>query len=164
MSAAARSDRPSHAARVTRAIARATAPLSRPLAGRRAFPLWAVVHHRGRQSGRAYALPIAIRASADSFTIPLPWGSETHWLRNVVAAGGCTIRWRGREHAAVAPRVIGFEIAADAFHPLQRSVMRVAGIESFLRLRRVEPAELRGVGDDVDLHDAPIGDGEGRDE
>ncbi|HEX7172010.1 MAG TPA: nitroreductase/quinone reductase family protein [Candidatus Limnocylindria bacterium] len=136
MSAVARPPRPSLVARVTRAIARATAPLSRPLAGRRPFPLWAVVRHRGRHSGRSYAVPVAIRASSDSFTIPLPWGQETQWLRNVVAASGCEIRWRGAEHAATAPRVIGFEEAAGAFHPLQRAVMRAAGIRAFLRLER----------------------------
>jgi deazaflavin-dependent oxidoreductase (nitroreductase family) len=164
MSAVARPVRPSLAARLTRAIARTTAPLTRPLAGRRLFPLWAVVQHRGRRSGRRYAIPVAIRVSAGSFTVPLPWGHQTQWLRNVVAANGCSIRWRGTEHVATAPRIIGFTEAADAFHPMQRSVMRAAGIESFLRLRRVEAAELRGVGDDVDLHDAPVGNREGRDE
>ena len=136
MSTLARPSRPSLVARATRALARTTAPLSRPLAGRRAFPLWAVVHHRGGLSGRSYDVPVAIRASADSFTIPLPWGQETRWLRNVIAAGGCAIRWRGADHAASTPRVIGFADAAGAFHPLQRAVMRAAGIRTFLRLER----------------------------
>jgi deazaflavin-dependent oxidoreductase (nitroreductase family) len=124
---------------MTRAAARMTAPLSRPLAGRRFFPLWAVVHHMGRRSGRAYAVPVAIRVTADSFIIPLPWGKDTQWLRNVMAAGGCSIRWSGSDHAAYAPRVIGFEDGANAFHPIQRSVLRAAGINSLLRLRRTEP-------------------------
>ena len=136
MSTLARPSRPSFVARTTRAVARTTAPLSRPLAGRRPFPLWAVVRHRGRRSGRSYAVPVAIRAAADAFTIPLPWGQETQWLRNVIAAGGCEIRWRGSDHTATAPRVIGFADAAGAFHPLQRAVMRAAGIQTFLRLER----------------------------
>jgi deazaflavin-dependent oxidoreductase (nitroreductase family) len=127
---------PSVAARVTRAMAKVTAPLSRPLAGRGFFPLWAIVNHRGRRSGRAYAIPVAIRVSSDTFTIPLPWGEQTQWLRNVLAANGCVIRWRSVDHAATAPRVIGLEEAADAFHPIQRAVMRAAGIRSFLRLQR----------------------------
>jgi deazaflavin-dependent oxidoreductase (nitroreductase family) len=138
MSAVARPARPSLIARVTRAIARTSAPLSRPLAGRRPFPLWAVVHHRGRRSGRSYHVPVAIRASSDSFTIPLPWGDETHWLRNVMAANGCSIRWRGTEHVATTPRVIGFEDAAGAFHPIQRFILRAAGVRSFLELERTQ--------------------------
>jgi hypothetical protein len=34
-------------------MARLTAPMARVLAGRRGFPLWAVVRHRGRKTGRA---------------------------------------------------------------------------------------------------------------
>jgi deazaflavin-dependent oxidoreductase (nitroreductase family) len=139
MSAVARPARPSPVARVTRAIARTTAPLSRPLAGRRPFPLWAVVHHRGRRSGRAYAVTVAIRASADAFTIALPWGEETQWLRNVVAANGCSVRWRGTDHVATTPRIIGFEDAAGAFRPIQRFVLRAAGVRSFLILERTQP-------------------------
>jgi deazaflavin-dependent oxidoreductase (nitroreductase family) len=121
---------------MTRAVARSTAPLSRPLAGRRFFPLWAVVHHRGRRSGRAYAVPVAIRASPESFTIPLPWGNETQWVRNVVAADRCTIRWRGRDHSASEPRVVGLAEGADAFHPIQLAVLRAGGVRSLLRLDR----------------------------
>lgn len=122
-------------ARITRTVARITAPFSRPLAGRRFFPLWAVVHHRGRRSGRAYAVPVAIRVAGESATIPLPWGDATRWVRNVVAAGGCTIRWAGRDLEASDPLVIGWEDAATAFHPLQQMIMRAAGIRSALRVR-----------------------------
>jgi deazaflavin-dependent oxidoreductase (nitroreductase family) len=139
MSSVARSDRPPPVARATLAAARMSAPLSRPLAGRRLFPLWAVVRHRGRRTGRAYAVPVAIRVSPESFTIPLPWGDETQWLRNVLAAGGCTIRWRGADHLATSPQVMGTEDAAGAFHPLQRAVLRAAGIRAFVRLDRTEP-------------------------
>jgi deazaflavin-dependent oxidoreductase (nitroreductase family) len=129
-------ERPSVLSRVTRAVARTTAPISRPLAGRRFFPLWAIVHHRGRKSRRAYSIPVAIRASADTFTIALPWGDRTEWVRNVEAAGGCTITWRGREHHTVAPTVIGLEEAAPAFAAWQRAILRAAGVRRFLRLRR----------------------------
>ena len=139
MSAVTHPTRPSTFARLMRRLGRSTAPISRPLAGRRLFPLWALLHHRGRRSGRAYATPVAIRASNDAFTIALPWGTETQWLRNVLAAGGCTIRWRGTDHRATDPRVIGATEAADAFNPIQRAILRAVGVRSFLRLRRADP-------------------------
>ncbi|MEU4420818.1 hypothetical protein AB0F81_09335 [Actinoplanes sp. NPDC024001] len=76
-------------------FARATAPAVRILAGRRGIPVWAVVHHRGRVSGRDLRVPIAVVATPDHFVINLPWGPRTNWVRNVIAAGGCTIRWKG---------------------------------------------------------------------
>ena len=119
-----------------RSLARTTAPLSRPLAGRRFFPLWAIVRHRGRRTGHDYEIPVAIRASDESFTIALPWGDQTQWVRNVLAAGGCTIRWRGEDHRTTEPVVIGVEEAGSAFSPAQRAILRAAGVRSFLRLRR----------------------------
>ena len=136
MSTATRPAQASGLNRASRAIGRTTAPITRQIAGRRFFQLYAVVRHRGRRSGRHYATPVAIRASAGAFTIPVPWGDHTQWVRNVIAAGGCTIRWRGADHPATEPILIGPAEAAPAFSPLQRTIMRAAGIQSFLRLSR----------------------------
>jgi deazaflavin-dependent oxidoreductase (nitroreductase family) len=136
MSTVSESGRGSGFARRMRAVGRMTAPVSRLIAGRRFFPLYAVVRHRGRRSGRAYAVPVAVRVTADAFTIALPWGDETQWLRNVLAARECMIRWRGRDHRVTEPRVIGFEEAGHAFSPIQRTLLRAVGVKSFLRLRR----------------------------
>ncbi len=119
-----------------RAIARATSPLTLRLSGRRFFPLWAVVHHTGRRSGRAYSVPVAVRASPAAFTISLPWGEGTQWVQNVLAAGGCTITWRGTDHPTTEPVVIGTAEAGPSFSPVQRAILRTAGVRLFLRLRR----------------------------
>ncbi|MBU2670386.1 nitroreductase family deazaflavin-dependent oxidoreductase [Actinoplanes bogorensis] len=86
-------------------FARVTNPLITALAGRRFSP-WAVMHHRGRKSGRDLAVPVVVIATPDSFVINLPWGARTNWVRNVLAAGECTISWRGRTHRADTPRVL----------------------------------------------------------
>ena len=116
-------------------IARILGPLNRPIAGRRLFPLWAVLHHRGRRSGREYAIPVAVRVTTDGFFIALPFGERTQWARNVIASDGCTLRWRARDYAVSDPRIIGAEEAAAAFHPLQRWILRTAGVRRFMRLR-----------------------------
>ena len=96
-------------------FARATAPAVRLLAGRRLFPAWAVVHHRGRKSGRDLTVPVALVTTPDGFIINLPWGAGTNWVRNVVAAGGCTIRWKGTDHTMTTPRIID-EASARPFY------------------------------------------------
>ena len=127
---------PSLLARVTRRLARATTGLPKPIAGRPFFPLFAVLRHRGRRSGRSYAIPVAVRASPEAFVIPLPWGEATQWVRNVQAAGECTLTWRGRDHEADAPEIIGWTEGAPAFHRLHRPLLRIGGVNRFLRLRR----------------------------
>jgi deazaflavin-dependent oxidoreductase (nitroreductase family) len=111
-----------------RAIQRATAPVARALAGRRWFPLWAVVHHRGRRSGTEYATPVAIVPTVDKtiILIGLPWGATTNWARNVVAAGGATIAWKGSEHRTVTPRILtAADAAMLARHPFRFVVRRM---------------------------------------
>jgi deazaflavin-dependent oxidoreductase (nitroreductase family) len=112
--------------------------LTRPLAGRRFFPLWAVLRHRGRKSGREYAVPVGVRATADGYFIALPFGERTQWVHNVMAAGGCTLRWRGTDIVLTDPTIVRAEEAAFAFPPALRWMMRAAGAHQVLRLRRVD--------------------------
>jgi deazaflavin-dependent oxidoreductase (nitroreductase family) len=112
--------------------------LTRPLAGRRFFPLWALVRHRGRKSGREYAVPVGVRATADGYFIALPFGERTQWVHNVMAAGGCTLRWRGADIVLSDPTIVRAEQAAFAFPMVLRWMMRAAGAHQVLRLRRVD--------------------------
>jgi deazaflavin-dependent oxidoreductase (nitroreductase family) len=120
--------------RVTRAAARASEPIGRLMA--RHFPLWAVVHYRGRKTGRELSTPVQVRTTPDEFLIALPWGSGTQWVRNVQAAGSCTVTWRGKDHAADHPRVVRLD-EATAFRGWERAALRLVRIREFLRLRRV---------------------------
>jgi deazaflavin-dependent oxidoreductase (nitroreductase family) len=101
-------------------------PIARALAGRRWFPLWAVVHHRGRRSGAEYATPIAVVPTRDKslILIGLPWGTTTNWARNVVAANGAIVTWKGRDQRMGAPRIIDAMEAATLATPLFRFVVR----------------------------------------
>ncbi|MGN6198722.1 nitroreductase family deazaflavin-dependent oxidoreductase [Humibacter sp.] len=101
-------------------------PVARSLAGRRWFPLWAVVHHHGRRSGTDYATPVAVVPTADKslILIGLPWGTTTNWAKNVVAADGATITWKGRDRNTSAPRIVDAAEASDLAKPLFRFVLR----------------------------------------
>src|SRR3954451_22048713 len=104
------------------------APLAWALAGGPWFPLWAVVRHRGRSSGKPYATPVAIipTRSHATFLIGLPWGPSTNWAQNVLAAGGAALVWRGREIKVTNPRLAGTEVAVAQARPLFRPILRRA--------------------------------------
>src|SRR4051812_41964595 len=127
---------PMNTTELLRRSAKVTAPLARPLAGRRYLPIWALVHHVGRKSSRAYTLPVAITGSSTHLFIPVPFGEGTQWVQNVLAAGGCTVRWKGRDIATTEPALVGEAEASAAFNRIERPVIRAAGLDSFLRLRR----------------------------
>jgi len=110
-------------------------PLTLALAGSRRLPLFAVVHHRGRRSGRSYTTPVGARRTADGFVIPLTFGDRADWFQNVQATGACVIRWRGAEHPVIEPEVVDWETAQPAFYPVERVLVPLIGIKQFVRLR-----------------------------
>ena len=96
-----------------RRLARHLGPLARPMAGKGWLPLYAVLHHTGRTSGKAYATPVVALRTPDGFIIPLPFGGATQWAKNVFAAGGGSLRWAGRDYRIAEPSVIDREDRAD---------------------------------------------------
>ena len=71
------------------------------LAGRRFLPLWAVLRHSGRKSGKQYAIPVAVIPTETTFIIAMPWGRGTDWVRNVLRPGA--VRSAGRVQTTSAP-------------------------------------------------------------
>jgi len=111
-------------------------PLVLALAGTRLLPLYGVITHRGRRSGKAYRTPVVVRPISDGFIVPMPWGERTDWFRNVRAAGECVIRWKGRDYALVQPEVVETAATASAgLGVLVRAPMTRFGITHCLRLR-----------------------------
>jgi deazaflavin-dependent oxidoreductase (nitroreductase family) len=121
-------------------LARLVNPIVLRLAGTRFLPLYGVLQHRGRRSGKLFRTPVVVRRTADGFVVPMPWGEGTDWYRNVRAAGGCTIHWKGRHYAMVQPEVIDATTARNAFPSVQWAGMRRFGIQQCLRLRAAPAA------------------------
>jgi hypothetical protein len=121
---------------VSRRLIKAIGPVAKPLAGHRFFPLWAVLHHHGRVSGREYAIPIVAVRSGDGFVIPMPFGSA-QWPQNVLAEGGATVHWKGRDYIASDPVVLGAE-GGEAFNAVERGGLKLFGIHRFMQLRVAE--------------------------
>ena len=121
--------------RVMRPLLRLSMPLARPLAGTRRMPLWALVEHRGRRSGREYRTPVAMRARGDGVAIPIAYGTDADWLQNIFAAGGCAIVWRDRRYRATQPSLVDARDGLATFHPVHRRLLRLSGVERVLLLR-----------------------------
>ena len=121
--------------RVLRLGTRLLNPLILSLAGSQHLPMFAVIHHRGRRSGRSYSTPLGARPTADGFVLAITFGKQADWFRNVQAAGGCVIRWKGVDYPLIEPEVVDWATARPAFYPLERVVMPIIGIEQFVRLR-----------------------------
>lgn len=118
-----------------RAGTRRLNPLMLSLAGSPRLPMLAIIHHRGRRSGRSYTTPLAARKTKDGFVLPLTFGEQADWFRNVQAAGGCTVRWKGADYPLVEPEIVDWATVRASFYPLERLLVPIIGIEHFARLR-----------------------------
>jgi deazaflavin-dependent oxidoreductase (nitroreductase family) len=122
-------------------LARVTSPLTMPLAGKRWNPVFAVIEHQGRKSGRHYATPVAARRTAGGFVIALAFGAQVDWHRNLASAGGGAIRWRGRSYRVTAPERLDVATAVATFHPVQRFLLGLAGVDGYVAVTVVDSDE-----------------------
>jgi deazaflavin-dependent oxidoreductase (nitroreductase family) len=122
-------------------ISRVTGPAMLPLAGKHWNPIFAVVEHRGRKTGRVYCTPVAARRSGEGFTIALAFGAHVDWYRNLVAAGGGIIRWRGDAYSVTAPERVDGATVLPTFDPVQRLLLRIAGIDAYVQVRDAESSQ-----------------------
>jgi deazaflavin-dependent oxidoreductase (nitroreductase family) len=111
-------------------LVRRTTALMLPFAGHRWNPVFAVLEHRGRRTGRQYATPIAVRRVRDGFVIALAFGAQVDWYRNLVGGSGGSLRWRGRTYAIGAPQTIDADLGVASFHPIQRAALCLGGIDA----------------------------------
>ena len=118
-----------------------TDPISRPFAAW--LPFFGALTYAGRRTGRTYRTPINVFLRKDRYVFFLTYGSDVQWVKNVLAAGGCSIRTLGRDQRLVDPELI--------VDPTRRVVPRPCGPSaaswvspSFSRCERLprSPAEI----------------------
>jgi deazaflavin-dependent oxidoreductase (nitroreductase family) len=102
-----------------------------PVADR--LPGFGIVRHTGRKSGRAYNTPVNVFGVPGGYVIALTYGPGADWVRNVLAAGGCELRTRGRVVRLTAPEVVRDPGRGAVGWPV-RQVLRLIGAADFLKL------------------------------
>jgi deazaflavin-dependent oxidoreductase (nitroreductase family) len=103
------------------------------IAGRRLSPV-AFMVHQGRRSGRQYRTPVMPLPLGDGFLVSLPYGPQRDWVRNVLAAGRCTLLRGGRRFELAEPRLLDAAGAAPLLPAALRPALRLVPGIRFLRL------------------------------
>jgi deazaflavin-dependent oxidoreductase (nitroreductase family) len=70
------------------------------------LPGFGILTHVGRKSGRVYRTPVNVFRTPNGFIIALTYSSRSEWVKNVLAAGGCELKTRGKTYRLSAPRVV----------------------------------------------------------
>jgi deazaflavin-dependent oxidoreductase (nitroreductase family) len=109
-------------------------PLMLKLAGRRSFPQ-AIIHHMGRKSGQSYTTPVAAVPIEHGFAIPLAYGTNVDWCRNILASGNCTLQWHDATYKLVEPEIIDAASVIAQLVPVQQVIFRMLKIEYVLKMQ-----------------------------
>jgi deazaflavin-dependent oxidoreductase (nitroreductase family) len=97
-------------------------------------PPLAVLHHRGRRSGRSYRTPVVAFRSAHGFVVPMTYGRDVDWARNLRAAGGGELTQMGRRFRVRHPRIVDAAHAKSRLPAMVRPVLVAAGLPGFVLL------------------------------
>ena len=74
------------------------------------LPVLGVLTHLGRKTGKRYRTPLLVFDTRDGFAILVGYGSQTHWVRNVLAGGEASIYKHGRTYAVRHPALKASEM------------------------------------------------------
>jgi deazaflavin-dependent oxidoreductase (nitroreductase family) len=119
--------------RVARFNQRVTNRVTGPFAGW--LPGFAIVTHVGRRSGTVHHTPVNVFRHGERYVFALTYGSGANWVRNVVAAGRCEIRTRGRRVQLVDPELLTDTARRPVPIPA-RWILGLIHVHEFLALRR----------------------------
>jgi deazaflavin-dependent oxidoreductase (nitroreductase family) len=98
---------------------------------------FSIVHHIGRRSGREYRTPVLASYIDKIIIIPLSYGENVDWLRNVLAQGGCEIVRKHEKIIATNPEVIDSAVVLADLPQERCELFERIKMEKFLRLQVV---------------------------
>ena len=113
------------------------------------------IRHVGRRSGRSYATPVAAEPTNDGFVIAMVYGSNTDWLRNVLASGSATIEHEGRAYPVGRPEIVLLDEVEEAFGPKELRTLRRYRVTQCLRVRGIERLGEEAVGQSTPVDAQP---------
>jgi deazaflavin-dependent oxidoreductase (nitroreductase family) len=117
-------------------IVRMVNPRIMKVAGGRWFPTLSVLHHRGHKSGRMYTTPVSALPRDNYFWFSLAFGEDAGWVRNILAAQECVLRYRATDYELVEPAVLDASTVRAQLPRLMRFGLPIIGATKVIRMRK----------------------------
>jgi deazaflavin-dependent oxidoreductase (nitroreductase family) len=97
------------------------------------LPGFGILTHVGRKSGKVYRTPVNVFRVPTAFIIALTYSSQSEWVRNVLAEGGCELKTRGKKYQLSAPKVVR-DPTRRRFPIPVRLVLKLVGADEYMEL------------------------------
>jgi hypothetical protein len=73
--------------------------------------------------------------ASNGFIIALTYSSQSEWVKNVLAAGGCELRTRGKRYQLSSPQVVD-DPTRRRFPISVRVVLKIVGADEYMELSK----------------------------
>ena len=95
------------------------------------LPGFGILTHVGRKSGKVYRTPINAFRATNGFVIALTYSSQSEWVKNVLAAGSCELKTRGKKYQLSSPNVV-HDPTRRRFPIPVRLVLKIVGADEYM--------------------------------
>jgi deazaflavin-dependent oxidoreductase (nitroreductase family) len=92
------------------------------------LPGFGILTHVGRKSRKTYRTPVNVFRASNGFIIALTYSSQSEWVKDVLAAGGCELKTRGKKYPLSLPKVVR-DPTRRRFPVPVRLVLRIVGAD-----------------------------------
>ena len=100
------------------------------------LPGFGILTHVGRKSGKVYRTPVNVFRTPTGVVIALTYSSESEWVKNVLAAGVCELKTRGRKYQLSAPNVVR-DPTRQRFPIPVHLILRLVGADEYISFQNV---------------------------
>lgn len=97
------------------------------------LPGFGIITHVGRKSGKVYRTPVNVFRAPNGFLVALTYGTQSEWVKNVLAAGGCQLETRGARYQLTAPTIVHDPTRGRFPFPV-RVILGLVGANDFMQL------------------------------
>jgi hypothetical protein len=102
-------------------------------AGDRPWPV-ARLEHRGRRSQELRATPILPAPVSEGFLIPMPYGEDVDWAKNLLQSGEGVLQYQGVRYQIGLPRTLTWATARPELPGFTRVFAGPFGVRTFIRV------------------------------
>lgn len=92
------------------------------------LPGFGILTHVGRKSGKLHRTPVNAFRASNGFIIALTYSSQSEWVKNVLGAGCCELKTRGKNYQLSSPTIV-HDPTRHRFPFPVRIVLRVVGAD-----------------------------------
>jgi deazaflavin-dependent oxidoreductase (nitroreductase family) len=100
--------------------------------------VFGLLKHTGRKSGKQYCTPVRLVKEGKSFIIPLTYGENSSWYKNLLSLNMIELGWQGKTYHVGNPELLELSQGNKKFPWISRVLFKRDGLEKFVKVTEID--------------------------